>query len=382
MIDNRQLLNIKNKLSSAAVLKNLQSCIQNKELSKEDLKTLLSEDGNLIDVRSALYLLKEGFLLREDFVGCGIDKEFIDLVEKEQTPIDPSDGTAFVPIESIAPNATEVYFWGVPSSGKSCALGAVMSVANGSDYVMIQDTCQGRDYMNRLSSLFEYDGCYTFLPQGTRVTNTYEMRFSLTQNDKEHPLAFIDLSGELFTCLYKKQVGDALSDEEGMAFDTLKTILVEHASKNRKIHFFVIEYGGEDRLFNGLKPDVYLQRAAEYLDSLGVFTEYTDAIYIILTKADRVDGFFSYTDDVKSTFHNYMSNNYFGFYKALRKMCKTHSINGGKLEFVPFSIGKVCLRRLCRFDSSSAKEILNIIVDRSFYYEKSRWGNVKKWLRK
>ena len=32
-------------------------------------------------------------------------------------------------LDRIHKQSTEIYFWGIPSSGKSCALGAILSVA-------------------------------------------------------------------------------------------------------------------------------------------------------------------------------------------------------------------------------------------------------------
>lgn len=367
-------------LKSRNLYRFVKKLIEEGQLDRETLKALLSNNHNLIDPETARSLLNEGFISEDDLLECDIDSQYIDLLFEEE-PIDPADGSDFRAIETIAPGATEVFFWGMPASGKSCALGAVMSIANnnGSD-IMKQHPCQGGDYMSRLSQVFGSEGTYTFLPAGTAIQNTYEMRFSIIRDQKEHPLALIDLSGELFRCLYKQYTNIVLNEDEKAAFSILNNILVEHASANRKIHFFVIEYGAESQMVDGLKQDKYLQRAADYLDRLGVFDEYTDAIYIILTKADKAGEFDSREREIEH-FQNYMSKNYNGFYWALQDMCEKHSINGGILEFVPFSIGDVCMRRLCHFDSTSAREILDYIVERSFYVERNFLGQVVRYLR-
>lgn len=350
-------------------------------ISKEDISALLTSNHNVFDLFTIKHLFDKEILTLEDFISCDIDEGYIDLLDEDE-PKDPTAGSDFKQIASIDPGVTEVYFWGVPSSGKTCALGAVMSVANNGNDQMIQKPCQGGDYMTRLASIFKNDGCYTFLPKGTEVMNTYEMRFSLIREKKEHPLALIDLSGELFTCLYKTYTNTELSEEQNEAFKTLYNILVEHPSENHKIHFFVIEYGSEKKEFDGLAQDAYLQRAAEYLDQIHVFDDYTDAIYIIITKADLAEEFKSDEEILMNHFKNYMSRNYHGFYNTLRGMCNRHSINGGSLEFIPFSIGDVCFRRLCCFDSTYASGILDYIVERSFYVERNIFGKITKVLRK
>lgn len=379
-LDEKSLAKLDKELSGNRVFRLVKSKLESNALDRESIKQLLEHNHNVLDLSTAKYLLDNEVLSGEDFMDCGIDEQFVEMLYEEE-PVDPAEASSFKPIRTIKEGVTEVYFWGTPASGKSCALGAVMSMAKNGNGSMRNHPCQGADYMNRLSQIFHNHGCYTFLPHGTSMMNTYEMRFSLTRNMKEHPLALIDLSGELFTCIYNKYSGIELTEDEEAAFKVLNNILVEHPSGSRKIHFFVIEYGGENKKYNGLSQDVYLQRAAEYLESMNVFTEFTDAIYIVLTKADRAPSFDTFEEE-QTHFQNYMSTHYHGFYWALASMCKKHSINGGILQFVPFSIGEVCLRKLCRFDSTSANEILNYIVERSFYIERSFFGSVRRYLRK
>ncbi|MBP5547858.1 MAG: hypothetical protein J6X58_03065 [Bacteroidales bacterium] len=349
------------------------------DLNRDILMALLLRNPNIIDPDTARYLLNKKILSKDDFNDCNIDFNFVDLLLEEE-PTDPADASEFVPIQSIAPGSTEVYFWGMPAAGKSCALGALLSIANNGDDTMMQQQCQGGSYMSHLAEIFHHDGAYGYLPAGTAIMNTYEMRFSLIRDEKEHPLSLIDLSGELFKCLYKKFKNNVLNDDEQTAFDTLNNLLVEHASENRKLHFFVIEYGAQDKKIDGLRQDEYLKCAAEYLNQLGVFREYSDAIYIVLTKADKA-GNFDNRQDEDDHYYNYMSQNYRSFYSSLRKMCKDNSINGGQLQFVPFTIGDIVLRRMCRFNATSAREILDYIVERSAYVERNKLGRIVRILR-
>lgn len=377
-----EIIHLENELlKTRRLLQTIKNLIEKGELDRDKIMSLLTKNHNIIDPDSARYLLDKKVISRDDMNACGIDQNYIDLLY-EGEPDDPANEDEFHPIENIAPNATEVYFWGMPASGKSCALGSILSMARNSPIndIMEMQPCQGYVYMDKLSTVFKHDGIYNYLPAGTRIKNTYEMRFLLTRQEKEHPLALIDLSGELFQCLYKNQCQMALEQDEREAYEVLNNILVEHASQNHKIHFFVIEYGAENKKINGLTQDSYLQRAAEYMDAMNVFKHYTDAIYIILTKADKAGTFTSFQDE-QDFYKNYMVNNYLGFYKALRKMCKANNINGGKLEFIPFSIGEVVLRRMCHFNGSSALEILDYIVERSAYVERNRLGKIIRLLR-
>lgn len=358
----------------------LNRMIEEGELTKDVFLTILSENHNVVRRQTIRKLISDKFITETDLEdSCGIDREFLDLLH-EDDPVDPAMGSEYQAIGSIAKGSTEVYFWGMKSSGKSCALGAVLSMANNGGDRMMQQPCQGGDYMSRLSQIFKRDGEYTFLPAGTMINRSYEMRFSLIRDKKEHPLSLIDMSGEVFQSIYKKYTNSVMTTDETAALETLDTLLKEHASENRKIHFFVVEYGAESKKENGIEPNQYLRRAAEYLNHEGVFSEYTDAIYIILTKADRA-GVFKSRDDEANHFRNYMSKHYRDFYFELKYLCEQHSINGGMLEFIPFSIGEVCFGDFCCFNSASAREILDYIVERSFYVERDFFGRIVRRLR-
>ena len=67
--------------------------------------------------------------------------------------------------------------------------------------------------------------------------------------------------------------------------ETLNSVLVSNRTKSRKMHFFVIEYGVEDRE-GQVSQDTYLRGAMNYLRSLKIFNNDTDAIFILISIAD------------------------------------------------------------------------------------------------
>ena len=116
------------------IKKNLETGV----LTKEMFLILLEHNHNLVSNDIIKEYIQEGFLNEDDFDSCGIDSEFVDLLSREK-PVDPALGSDYQQIESIEPGSTEVYFWGMPGSGKSCALGAVLSIANnGGDKMIVK----------------------------------------------------------------------------------------------------------------------------------------------------------------------------------------------------------------------------------------------------
>lgn len=361
-----------NKANSAEdVSKIIQVLLENKTITIGMLLELIRQDHNLLSSAACNDIISRGILNRNDLSKCGIDNGFINkmLTNARSQNFEPAR-----PLQTIAEPCTEVYFWGIPFSGKTCALGAILSAAkNGlAARSMIPDnSCQGFGYMNRLSTIFS-PGRICRLPGGTPVTSTYEMRFDLEdQEHKIHHVACIDLAGELFTCMFMKDAGEQMRDDQKQALETLHNILLENRSNNRKIHFFVIEYGAEKRIYNGLPQAEYLNSAAAHLNSIGLFDSNTDAIYVLISKVDNA----SYEGSLEEHLLKYMTKNYLGFYNNLLLICKEHGINKGRVKIVPFSIGNVCFKDYCQFDATSATKMVDLLV-RYSCFEKGFWQKI------
>lgn len=362
-----------NKANSAEdVSKIIQVLLENKTITIGMLLELIRQDHNLLSSAACNDIISRGILNRNDLSKCGIDNGFINkmLTNARSQNFEPAR-----PLQTIAEPCTEVYFWGIPFSGKTCALGAILSAAkNGlAARSMIPDnSCQGFGYMNRLSTIFS-PGRICRLPGGTPVTSTYEMRFDLEdQEHKIHHVACIDLAGELFTCMFMKDAGEQMRDDQKQALETLHNILLENRSNNRKIHFFVIEYGAEKRIYNGLPQAEYLNSAAAHLNSIGLFDSNTDAIYVLISKVDNA----SYEGSLEEHLLKYMTKNYLGFYNNLLLICKEHGINKGRVKIVPFSIGNVCFKDYCQFDATSATKMVDLLVRYSCFESQGFWQKI------
>lgn len=362
-----------NKANSAEdVSKIIQVLLENKTITIGMLLELIRQDHNLLSSAACNDIISRGILNRNDLSKCGIDNGFINkmLTNARSQNFEPAR-----PLQTIAEPCTEVYFWGIPFSGKTCALGAILSAAkNGlAARSMIPDnSCQGFGYMNRLSTIFS-PGRICRLPGGTPVTSTYEMRFDLEdQEHKIHHVTCIDLAGELFTCMFMKDAGEQMRDDQKQALETLHNILLENRSNNRKIHFFVIEYGAEKRIYNGLPQAEYLNSAAAHLNSIGLFDSNTDAIYVLISKVDNA----SYEGSLEEHLLKYMTKNYLGFYNNLLLICKEHGINKGRVKIVPFSIGNVCFKDYCQFDATSATKMVDLLVRYSCFEKQGFWQKI------
>lgn len=292
----------------------------------------------------------------------GIRQCFIDAVRGSLTRDNFADPE---PIDHISNVCTEVYFWGLPSSGKSCAIGGILSVAGNGRIAraMEREECQGYEYMCHLASNFTSTGEVGLLPAATKVVSTYEMFFNLHDDfNKVHPITLVDLAGELMRCFHLTQAGKSLNYDQQQAWDTLMSLLVSRKSANRKIHFFVIEYGAESKKYDGIGQNIYLAAVAQKIKDMKLFEHDTDAIYIMFTKVDK-SGLVG--PELVRELKNHINSYYLGFYNSLAQICRDYNINGGKLVCLPFTLGEVCFSDFCLFDEVPASNVVRELLVRS-----------------
>lgn len=362
-----------------AIYEKIVDYINTNKISVNDLLTAIREDKNFISGKVA-YLLWENNIIT-DFSSTGIDSDFITHM-MYNTPLQRFQAPE--PLLKITNSpCTEVYFWGIPSSGKSCALGAIMSAANSGKVAksMQRDPdCQGYGYMNRLANLFKANGVVGTLPEGTSKSSTYEMGFTL-EDEKGwvHPITCIDLAGELVRCMYKNDAGELYEDEDKRTLETLTNILIDNRTKNRKIHFFVIEYGAEDREYEGLPQSTYLEAAVAYINRTGIFKKDTDGLYLLITKVDKAKAI---GKDLQDKLKDYINTNYKGFYNGLEKICKDNEIYSGKVVIQPFTLGDVCFQYYCKFKEDTAAQVVQTLLDRSYKYKPGKLNKLRNKLNK
>lgn len=356
----------------AQVYKEITAMLDNRRLALEDLLNAIATDHNFLHAWTVSQLVRNGYIELDTLTNLGIDRRFVWALSDDKRTEDIRAGRD---IDRINKVSTEVYFWGIPSSGKSCALGAIMSMAASGTIARVMEKdndCQGYGYMTRLAGLFRTDGTVGTLPPSTPVTATYEMAFDLYDDrGRVHPITCIDLAGELVRCMYKNDAGEALSEDEVKALDTVTRILSDNRSRNRKMHFFVLEYGGEERVYEGLRQADYLNGALQYIRRTNIFRKDTDAIFIIVTKVDKTG---MVGAQLVQELRNYIDTNYRGFYNGLQQICRENEINGGVIERIPFTLGEVCFQSYCLFNPRPASKIVEIILNRAGGFRTGKKG--------
>lgn len=364
------------------IYKKIVDYINADKITVEELLEAIADDNNFISGSVASMLWENNIIT--DFSPTGISQDFIAHMVANITP--PPFLPARPLVQVSKSSCTEVYFWGIPSSGKTCALGAILSAANSGKVAksMFRDNdCQGYGYMTRLSNLFRTNNQVGTLPEGTDISSTYEMGFTLRdEHGRDYSITCIDFAGELIRCMYKYDAGEELTNEQEKVLATLTNILVNNRTDNRKIHFFVIEYGGDDRQYEGLSQHEYLDATVAYIKKTGIFEKDTDAIYLLVTKVDKAKA--TSDEDLEQKLRDYiLGNNYEGFYNGLKGICKDAEINGGEVEIIPFTLGKVCFENFCKFNDVTATAVVRRIMSRVPYIpKKGLCSKISNWLKK
>ncbi len=360
--------------------------LNNGSLTTEELLELLHNDCNMLDAATVSQCLEKGVFTREQLLeGHEYLEGFVNMLGTPMTDLLPVDKH----IDYLDEGCTEFYFWGIPSSGKTCALGVLMDAAMENTVIndlTVKGDCQGYDYMLELINVFRGRDTYCVLPGRTPVDANFAIRLNLTDyRDHVHPVTLIDMAGELFCYLYWRynNIIDNLNIHHETAFQSFENILQGYRTTNRKFHFFIIEYGTEKKRYKGFTQDEYLTFGLEYLEQTGVLRDATDGVCVIVTKYDHLFTRIGEDEDVNNHLSAYLYRNYGGFLRKLEEYCRKYDIAGGRLpDPVPFCIGDVCFKNYCRISTDYAKDILKIIVRESVGFRRDPIARIEDGLRK
>ena len=270
---------------------------------------------------------------------------------------------------------TDVFFWGIPSSGKTCALSAIFSTMK-KEYVMEEPDSKkkfGATYRHSLTNIFSNE--YGYLPGRTTEDRTHYMPFLFYKRDdnRKRRIAFFELSGEVFKFFYDDINSTQIisSNERNEIEKSFKALELLLNSKNQKIHFFFIDYNQETRHTkdnNGLTQSNYLEAAATYFrDKNDILKKKTDAVFVVITKSDEISikRIISDKERIKERediARLFLADNFGTFMGVLQNLCKNNHVD---LKVKLFSIGDVYFKRVCKINRFYAKNIIEELLYRA-----------------
>jgi len=299
------------------------------------------------------------------------DTEIVDAIKRYSGPI-LEHYTNEIP-RKIKDYCTEIFFWGLPAAGKTWALAGILNTINTGGYFepygnTSSEKCISSDYLNGLLNVINEKKAINYLPNKTSNETIRYMNFKLLKAGEERKVAFIDLSGELVKAIAGENVIKNHIDLEE------ERILLERLlrNKNRKIHFFFIDYERDKNINSIEQQRNYFTNLSVVFNSKGYFEKNTDFIYIVITKSDMID---CAENQRRNKAIRYFNEDYVNFRNNLGKICQDNEINFGdeykKGDYsflddyvLDFSMGEVLFLRMCRFNKKSSGKIVNILLEK------------------
>lgn len=297
--------------------------------------------------------INEGLVNPYDIVNhLGIDREQLDLYLNP--PSFFMDQNNWVNLPELPEDATDVYFLGIPGSGKSCILSALFYQAAEERKIKV-DTHNdiGYRYFSELKRAAKIG--ITPLSTTRETVNYVSCLLRNTRNNdtiSTHPLNIIEMSGEYFNETYES------TPENGIGASGYLR------NNNHKVLFLVFDYYKHKttgRYDASEQQADMMDNVLQKLQRDGTLDN-TDLIYIILSKADMMD---CSPEDRTDYGLQFMEDNYGNFMDNLEQLLEEFNINSVHKNHVllqPFSLGDFYFRRVYNFDGADASLLIQNLI--------------------
>lgn len=249
-----------------------------------------------------------------DLSYLGYSYDFIERLQQyePQSAIFPK----FSDLPALRENSSDIYFLGMPGSGKSTMLAALFAYCNDAGVMRnIVDNQFGNKYRNQLV-LGMAQG---YLPASTptEFINFIPVDMKYQGQNNFQQLNFIDMAGEKFR---------RVADEGIQEFAAYKNYL---NNANPKCLIFVVDFFENNRV-ESLKQDQNLQQVLALLEKFGILKK-TEAVYLVVTKADLFP-----SQNKQEYAEEHIANKYRNFLNACLDAKKSYNF---VLKSFPYSIG-------------------------------------------
>lgn len=300
-------------------------------------------------------------ITKEDLLKLGIPQKVIDNLHKDEEELDISNST-----ENIPAGYTEVYFWGLPGSGKTCAISSFCKIASQGGLLGIDadiknenaNSASAYDYYRQVTGLYDED-YFGILPNATNKGHSQHIPLKLYNNNNSYKVALIDLSGEVFEAFDLKMRNEDFSGDIPLT-NTFNRVINYLNGPNKQIHFFIVDFtvSPDKKIKKGRRQLDYLVSAIEYLNQYDVLKKSGEGVFIVASKSDMLS---KNRDQAKSVAVDKLKRNYTEFYESLRR-AKEKSRMGSDLNVIPFTLGDVYFNDYCFLNEDSPLEIMDWII--------------------
>lgn len=267
---------------------------------------------------------------------------------------------------------TDIYFFGIPSSGKSCLMAGVLQYLHKNGLLKLDtNNIKGRQYANALLSLINSNSIGYVPPSTTTEGANYieaEFRRKEGHNTIMHPINILEMSGELFVQTYKQ--GTTRVGANGVNTIGANQYL---SNDNRKFIFLIVDYKETVTPMvtqSMAKQALQLETILDFLDKDGTLSK-TDALHIVLTKSDLLPGG---AQDLKGA-EAFIAKEYNNLRASVKQYKEKYGFRDSRI--IPFSLGHFMLDKVFEYDPTCSETIYNAITASTFV--KPKPNRFKLW---
>lgn len=273
---------------------------------------------------------------------------------------------------------TDVYFFGVAGSGKTCVLAGLMSLTGqlGFRYDP-RGPGGGGNYAMELRNYAKQ----SMLPPGTDpgYIQVIDCQINNPENGELTKFSLIEMSGEK-TALFAAMDTQENFDDLGPGASSLLN------NDNNKVLFFVIDPTNQKNVEMGSGSQQWVLQSDVLTCVSSLLSKYTNimhkvvAIHVILTKSDTLGDYLD-PNQVREIMN---SQGYQAVFEYIKEICRKYDINkqtGFEVGLFPFHVGNFMPGEVYTFDETDSLKILRVIqgnikptVKESDFLEK-----LKKW---
>lgn len=289
------------------------------EVQMETERMIERMRNGTISKKEVLDMLSSGRLQESDLVPQYISKAGLDFYKYGGRNVDLGINDDLGPIRK---DSTDVYFIGVPNSGKSCLLAGLLLYAQRYYRPTLNIEASNMAGFKYAQGLLQ--AAQNGLVPGSTEDDERSINYIATRlqdekfMDYEHPINFIEMSGEHIVRTYENYNGTF----ESIPFHQYLK------SDNDKYFFIVVDYLSA---VNGSDQIIYLDTIVQFFQQFEKHSKVlqrTKAVNLVLTKSDLLDGG---TNDrqMATDFINQEGGPYHNLYSQLVRLYERHPHMGG-----------------------------------------------------
>ncbi|MBR5169864.1 MAG: hypothetical protein IKW85_04790 [Muribaculaceae bacterium] len=356
--------------------------------------SLMRNEPNKYEVERLVKLINEKVINKDELIKAGV------MTENVWETLMTTDITYDLPdikkaMETSTPECkegyTDVYFFGVPSTGKTCVL---MGLSRSSS-LNINLAHGGGDYA---AALQQYTDVGLTVPrtEKTFVTTLEATIRSSTSAGAKHNVNLVEMSGEEFA------FGIANNPDKVYTFEDMGTGATKLLNNdNRKVFFLIIDpttnvvhitrevvTGYDEETGKAIielehcavNQRILIQKMVNLLQNPGnaEIMEKVDSIHIIVTKADTLGDPVQREQEALRIFRNKYQDD---ILDALIEICEEHNINvaqGYHPNLYTFSLGQFYVGGLYEYDNTDSDKLVRAIRNSTqMLKKKTFWDKVK-----